>query len=63
MYVDKNGHYIIRKYFMWEGVGWAFQNIGRQKYKHIESAQRAISKWIKKYESSTTKDIQLHSQV
>jgi len=48
VYVDKNGHYHIDRYFMFEGAGWAKQNIGRSKFKHIESANRAVAKWIGK---------------
>jgi hypothetical protein len=46
MYTDKNGHYIIKRYFLWESVGWAFQNIGRQKFKHFHTAERAVKKFI-----------------
>jgi hypothetical protein len=51
MYVDKNGHYFIKRYSstpIKNTAPWMYLPIGKDKFKHIESAQRAISKWIKK---------------
>jgi len=47
MYTDANGHYLLKRYFLWDGMGWAFQNIGRQKFKHFHTAERAVNNWIK----------------
>ncbi len=47
MYVDKNGHYEIRRYKIspaWQN--WEYIDKGKEKFKHIESAQRAINKFI-----------------
>lgn len=45
VYVDKNGHYNLRQFI--EHVGFIEEvHYGRSKFKHIESAQRAIKKWI-----------------
>lgn len=46
VYVDKNNHYTIQRYFMWEGAGWTKSPLKDRTFKHIESAQRAIKKWI-----------------
>lgn len=45
MYVDKNGHYIPQRFIFADG-GWLYQYVGRSKFKHIESAHRAINKFI-----------------
>lgn len=55
VYVDKNGHYHLKQYQLeyWvsgfsEACGWKNVQVGRTKFKHIESANRAVAKWIKK---------------
>jgi hypothetical protein len=43
MYVDDNGHYeIIKKVLQQDG----WERVGYRKFKHIESAQRAVNKFI-----------------
>ena len=44
--VDKNGHYNLTRLVMVEGVGWAVYIEGRMHFKHIESCNRAVAKWI-----------------
>lgn len=47
MYVDKNGHYYFRRIFT-ESYDSPLEEISTSRtYKHIESAQRAVTKWIK----------------
>ncbi len=47
MYVDKNGHYYFRRIFT-ESYDSPVEEISTSRtYKHIESAQRAVTKWIK----------------
>ena len=45
VYVDANGHYIPNYYDMNDHGGWVIK-IGR-KFKHIESLNRAVQKWVK----------------
>lgn len=47
VYVDDNGHYIIQKRELQGGLMIQIKKQGRQFFKHIESAQRAITKWLK----------------
>lgn len=44
VYVDKNGHYEVVRYIL----GDTMVKVGTRKFKHIESANRAVAKWIKK---------------
>jgi len=46
VYTDKNGHYNLMRLVMIEGVGWALNLSGRKYFKHIESCNRAVAKWV-----------------
>lgn len=46
MYVDKNGHYEVKKYQLVDGGYWFASPLKERTYKHIESAHRAINKFI-----------------
>lgn len=46
VYADKNNHYHIMRYEMERGMMLP-QRKGREKFKHIESANRAVQKWVK----------------
>jgi hypothetical protein len=41
LYVDRNGHYTVKRLA-------DLTVVGERKFKKIESAQRAVNKWIKK---------------
>ena len=47
VYIDKNGHYEVRRYFLWESVGWT-KNLKDRTYKHLHTADRAVAKWVGK---------------
>lgn len=56
VYVDKNGHYHIERYLSYIVEGdfpiqphhpyWDKVQYGKSKFKHIESANRAVAKWL-----------------
>jgi len=46
VYVDNNGHYHLKRMELVVGGGWGTEITGRTKFKHIESCNRAVTKWL-----------------
>ena len=47
VYVDNNGHYILKRLYLNLLVGmYHVETKGKSKFKHIESANRAVQKWL-----------------
>lgn len=47
VYCDNNGHYHLERYVFETGKRFVLVQYGKTKFKHIESANRAVQKWIK----------------
>lgn len=46
VYIDANGHYHLERLSFVYGKGFERVQYGRTKFKHIESLNRAVNKWI-----------------
>lgn len=44
MYVDNNGYYTVQKRELSDGL---MLTVGTKLFRHVESAKRAIDKWVK----------------
>lgn len=49
VYVDRNGHYELERYVTYQDAKFPVRaRNGRSHFKHIESCNRAVAKWVGK---------------